>query len=257
MGRRLTRKEIKKKDPVTEALEDIWSFYVENRRMVLIVITIAVAVIAVYMVGSNMYRRSVAERSLAMKNAMEIFNAKIDTKVKKAQNGVYPTLRAKYKDALKAFEKLEKDYGSSSTGKRASFYKAICLRELGKAKEAESILRKLYESSDDKEFKQLVGLALAETLRVEGKYDEALKLYDSFVKESAYIVPPEALKYFKAICLDEMGKYKEAYEVLKKTEEILMKRKAEEQYYSSFENNINKLLQRVKSRAEANGIKLS
>lgn len=256
MGRRLTRKEIKKKDPVTDILQKIWSFCLENKKLATIAVAAVLGAIVIYMVGDMVYTRSAASRSVAMKQAMTTFNAKVDPAQKEPGENVFTTNAAKYTAALASFTKVESELGSSGEGLFASYYKGLCLRELGRYPEAEATLKKVVEQMDEGRLKQIALLGLAETLRAQKKYDEAIQRFTELEKMAGTVVPFEAVCYSKALCLEEKGKVKEAYDLVQATYKTIQEKKRE-QYQTPYEAQISSLMARLKAKLLATGVAVS
>lgn len=241
---------MKKKDPITEILLELWTWMMDNRRTVYIGVTVLLAAVVVYMVGSMWYQRSQSSHSQAMQKALDIYEAKVEPTQKEPKENVYPTSEAKFNAALKAFEEVEKNEGTSETGLMASYYKAVCLRELGRQAESAAVLGKLEKEVDDSRQRQVIRFALAEIDRSMGKYDEAIRLLDSLEKEPDTVFSTEALAYNKALCLDEQGKYKEATELLQSTQARIQEKKSADQYYTPYETVISDLLAALKAKMQ-------
>jgi len=245
VGRRLTRKEIKKRDPITETLVGVWTWMVENRRAALTVVGIVLGAVVLYYVGTLWYGRSQSTRTLAMQKALEVYDGRVDPAAKEPKDNVFPTAQAKFSAALKSFQEIESSEGSSAEGLMATYYKAACLRELGRVAEAEAALTKILPEVDDKRQLQVVQLALAETYRAGGKYDDALRTLDQLEKAENPAFSTEAIAYTRALCLEEKGKFQDALNLLKNTQtRIEEKKRSNQQYYSPYENAIT---QRIES----------
>jgi predicted negative regulator of RcsB-dependent stress response len=186
-----------------------------------------------------------------MQEAREIFNARVDASLKAPAEGVYPSEAAKSEAALKAFAKVEQEFGSAAEGRQAAYYKGVCQRELGRPADAEKTFRSLLPDGDDPFFTQVVKLALAETLRVQGKHDEALRLLDEVGKIPTAAISSESVAYAKSICLEEKGSVKEAYEILKATKASLDERRKSEEYFSPYESAITSRMEILKARLDS------
>jgi predicted negative regulator of RcsB-dependent stress response len=245
VGRRLTRKEIKKKDPITESLVGVWTWMVENRRVALIAIGIVLGAVVLYYVGSMWHSRSQSTRSLAMQKALEVYDGRVDPSAKEPKDNVFPTAQAKFSAALKTFQEIESSEGKSADGVLATYYKAACLRELGRVAEAEAALTQILPEVDDQHQLQVVQMALAETYRAGGKYDDALRMLDQLEKAENPAFSTEAIAYTRALCLEEKGKYQDALNLLQNTRtRIEEKKRSDPQYYTPYENAI---IQRIES----------
>jgi len=248
VGKRLTRKEIKKKDPITEALQKFWALCLENRRYLVIGLSVILGAIIVVMLGTLWYNRSQSSRATALQEAREIYNARVDTTLKAPQDGAYPSETAKYEAALKAFQSVEQNYGSAQEGLLATYYKGVCQRELGRAADAEKTFRAVLQDADDPFMAQVVKLALAETLRVQRKYDEALPLLNELSQATNPAVTSESVAYTKALCLEEKGSFKEAYDVLKAAKAALDEKGKSGDYVSPYESVISSRIDFLKAR---------
>ncbi len=250
MGRRLTRKEIKKKDPITESLEQMWTYYQDNKRLILMALTVVLAVVVVVMVGRMLYTRSVNSRAISIHNAMKIYDAQVDPKQTTPKEGVYKSETDKYKAALAEFEKLADEYGSSHTGQIATYYKGICLRTLGKLADSETTLKGVLDETDDSEFRQVVQMALAETYRDQAKYKEADTIYDELLKSEHLLLPRETVVYAKSINVAESGNVPAAIKLLQRAyDDIQAKKKEDAQYYTPLEKSIKDRLDLLKAKA--------
>jgi predicted negative regulator of RcsB-dependent stress response len=245
VGRRLTRKEMKKKDPITEMLVGVWTWMVDNRRTALTAVGIVLGAVVLYYVGSMWYSRSQSTRSLAMQKALDVYDGRVDPSAKEPKDNVFPTAQAKFSAALKTFQEIESSEGKSADGVLATYYKAACLRELGRVAEAETALTQILPEVDDKHQLQVVQMALAETYRAGGKYDDALRTLDQLEKAENPAFSTEAIAYTRALCLEEKGKYQDALNLLQSTRtRIEEKKRSNQQYYTPYENAIT---QRIES----------
>ncbi len=251
MGRRLTRKEIKKKDPITETLVGVWTWMMDNRRTALTAVGIVLGAVVLYYIGSTWYSRSQSTRSLAMQKALEIYDGTVDASAKAPKDNVFPTDQAKFTAALKSFQEIEASEGKSADGLLATYYKAACLRELGRVKEAEAALVQLLPEVDDKLQLQVVQMALAETYRAGGKYDDALRTLDQLEKAENSAFSTEALAYTRALCLEEKGQYQDALNLLQSTRtRIEEKKRSNQQYYTPYENAITQQIESLRTRVQ-------
>lgn len=251
MGRRLTRKEIKKKDPITETLVSIWTWMVDNRRTALTAVGIVLAAVVLYYIGSTWYSRSQSTRSLAMQKALDTYDGKVDPSVKEPRDDTFPSAQAKFSAALKAFQEIESSEGKSADGLLATYYKAACLRELGRVAEAETALAQLLPEVEDKNQLQVVQMALAETYRAGGKYDDALRTLDQLEKADNPAFSTEAIAFARAQCLEAKGKYQDALNLLQSTQtRIEEKKRTNQQYYTPYENSITQQIESLRARIQ-------
>lgn len=90
-------------------------------------------------------------------------------------------------------DQVAKTYPATVEGDTAAILSATCLRRLGKLAEAEALLQAPLPSVPEGQMKQIAKMSLAETLRLEKKFDEALKLVDEIEKAPTPILSKDTL----------------------------------------------------------------
>jgi tetratricopeptide (TPR) repeat protein len=267
LGRRLTRKEIKRKDPVTEALENFWQYFVENRRFLLMTVTGVLVVIVLVVVGQRIYESSVTASSQAVEKAGELY-WKItmgEDEAAPADEAAAPDVtpekaaESKKKKELNELQELSDEFSPSGfSGAVVNYYRGITLRDSGNPEEAIATLQKTLAADPEPELAMVVRLALAETYRKQGNYDDALKLYDEVAAFEPTNFPKDMVALQKSVCMEEAGRMKEAYDVmldLQKSYED--KRKDNPQFASPLETQVRTRIGLLKARLKAQGVEIS
>ncbi|MBN2430035.1 MAG: tetratricopeptide repeat protein [Acidobacteria bacterium] len=269
MGRRLTRKEIKRKDPVTEALENFWQYFVANRRFLLMTITGVLIVLVLVIVGQRIYDNSVTTSSQAVEQAGKLYwqiafadeETAADTGDETDPASVTPENAPdkSQRKNMKELQELADEFSPSGfTGTLVNYYKGISLRDTGNPEEAAQTLEATLAGNPDPEMALVVRLALAETYRRQGKYDEALKQFEQARQVETTNFPPDMILLQKSVCLEEAGRRKEAYDVMKTLRESYEeKRKENPQFASPLESQVRLRISLLEARLKADGVDLS
>lgn len=257
MSERLTRKEIQHADPIGESLRNAWAYIQENRRLVYGVVGAAVCVGVIWVSAGMITDHFSSARSYTLSKAMVPYFGRVDATLKSATAEAYPTEKARDEASVKALAQAEQELGSSADGLRATYFKAMSLRNLGRYDEAVQGFRKVAEDADAKTG-AFARMALAETLRGQKKYDEANKLYDELLASSSLPFTAEAVKSAKAQNLEDAGKFQEAYKLLKETMDQLKKpSNSPEQSFSPYSAEMEQRMETLRIRLAAQGIKVS
>lgn len=252
MGKRLTRKDIKKKDPITEFLQGLWNTGLENRKYIVIAVSVVLGAIVLYLAFTMLYLNSAANRAQALQKAMDVYGAKVDTTLTQKKDDTYPSAEAKFKDALAGFQKVSGEYGTSEEGLLASYYESVCLRELGRPAEAEPKLKQVVEEWGSSQMGQVARMALADVYRSQRKYGEAVQILDSLEKEAAPVFSAESIVFTRASYLEAQGKYQAALDLLKKAQEgIKERRKSDEKFASPYESAIARRIEILKAKLDS------
>ncbi len=215
-------------------MERLLSFgsYIWNHQKLFFVALVAVVLVVLGVWGYRMFSsRTAMARAAALDKAMETF-----TLVEAISAEEAPTteeMTAKLNAAYKALDQVAKTYPATVEGDTAAILSATCLRRLGKLAEAEALLRKILPSVPDGQMKQIAKMSLAETLRLEKKFDEALKLVDEIEKAPTPMLSKDTLLIEKSVLLEEAGKIEESYKILSEIVTRLEKAKPNEDVSAS------------------------
>ncbi len=189
MAQHILRKDLKK-DEIREKLVSGVESVASHQQALWIVIAAALAV-ALAVFGWNTYAgRQTAKASMALDDALKIFQARIRT----AGEPVDPTEvtyldeKNKFTDADKKFLAVAGQYGRTKPGQMADYYAALSDVQLKQYADAEKNLNQVISGGDE----NLAGLAkfqLAEVYLRENKGAQAVDLYKQLSDKPGVFVP--------------------------------------------------------------------
>jgi TolA-binding protein len=107
--------------------------------------------------------------------------------------GTYPTIEARSRAALQAFEEVARDYPSTPAGIAARYHAAGHMLALGQAVEAEARFRELAGDSDAGLYATMSRMGIAEALLAQNKYDEAIGILTELAAEREAAVPVDGV----------------------------------------------------------------
>jgi predicted negative regulator of RcsB-dependent stress response len=190
----LTRKELKQ-DKIHDALEHSAEAVYTHKQTSIIVLAVVLIVAASYGVWSVYHERQTAAASGAFDTAMKAYSGHIGSAPDPAEAGEqsYADEAARSNDALAKFTVVADKYPSTSPGRLARYYAALCLEDLDKENQALEELKKISNGSD----KELASMAQYQTAVLysrTGKPDDAAKIYRALAdKPSVFVTRPLAL----------------------------------------------------------------
>lgn len=161
----------------------------------------------------NSWRNSKAEEARqALGRAIEISQASINaTPVAGSTSISFPSEAERAKRAVEEFRQVEAKY-SGTTREMARYFAANSLLTLDRPK-AIGELQSLSQNSDQT-VATLAKFAIAQAHEADGKYDEALALYNELAKLNSTIITPETANLRIASVYEKQGKRKEAADLL-------------------------------------------
>ncbi|MBP7868283.1 MAG: tetratricopeptide repeat protein [Acidobacteria bacterium] len=240
-----------------EQLLSIWTYLNTHQKLLLYLGIGVVAVVLGYYGYQLVASRSAMARTAALNKALEAYSS-VDAGNPGEKPPTPEEINAKLNAALKALDQVARDYPSSPEGLSATILKASCLRRLGKLPEAEAELRKVIERTGEDQTRQVARMSLAETLRLQKKYDDAVRVYDELGKEPRLIVSKENLLLDKAQTLEEAGKLEVAYSILSGLVQSLEKVKPEDEEGPAVSlDDVRARLESLKTKMLEKGIKIS
>jgi TolA-binding protein len=138
------------------------------------------------------HRNQQAER--AMTEAMALYRAPTAADIPEGgtppTGPVHATSAERYQKSAAAFEGVASRYGSTSAGRRARYFEALCRIELGDHAAADKALQDIAARKDRSAVEPtLARLALAESYRRQAKLDAALEEYKRIVDDPASVLP--------------------------------------------------------------------
>jgi hypothetical protein len=190
----LSRKELKQ-DRIHDALEHSAEAVYTHKQTSIIVLAVVLIVAAAYGGWSVYHERQTASASAQFDIAMKAYSGHIGSSPDQAEAGEpsYADEAARSNDALAKFTVVADKYPSTSPGRLARYYAALCLEYLDKENQALEELKKISNGSD----KELASMAQYQTAVLysrTGKADEAAKIYRALAdKPSVLVTRPLAL----------------------------------------------------------------
>jgi tetratricopeptide (TPR) repeat protein len=201
-----------KRDEVGEALQEAKGLLTRSE-----VVKPALAVIGLFLVLGGLYygqkfRAGSAES--AFSRATEVFHAEVGTVLSAvpASGEAFKTANEKYEKALAMFDQVAKSYSSMPAGRRARYYSALCLVELGRTKEAEEALKQIAALKDASALEPAMArLRLAELVSQQpGREQDAVNFYKALIGDEASGLPKDRLLFGLAESLESAGEKLEA-----------------------------------------------
>ena len=189
MPQHISRKELKK-DEIRETLSHGAEAIASHQRALWIYGGVA-AFVVLAVLGWRYYSQTqTAKASVALADAMKVYQARIRTASEPAQPGeiTYVDEKNKYSDAVKEFTNVAKRYSGTRPGQLARYYAALSLEKLGRYDEAENDLKSL-ESSRDESLSALARFKLTQVYDEAGKGPQAVQLYQDLSNKPSLFVP--------------------------------------------------------------------
>ena len=169
----------------------------------------ALAVAGLALVLAGLYygqglRASKAESAFA--RATEVFHAEVGPLASPASGQAFKTSNEKLEQAKTMFDEVATSYSSMPAGKRAQYYSALCLAELGRTKEAEAALEIVASRRDPNSIEPAMArLRLAELVLQDGRATDAVSRYKSMIDDVASGLPKDRLIFGLATSLEAAG----------------------------------------------------
>jgi TolA-binding protein len=169
----------------------------------------ALAVLALVLVLFGLYygqkfRAGQAESAFA--RATEVFHAEVGPLAPSSPGQTFKTANEKFEKAKTMFDEVASAYGSMPAGKRARYYSALCLAELGRNQEAEAALKEVAARRDPGALEPAMArLRLADLLLQTGRGREAADFYKALIADEGSGLPKDRLLFGLAASLDAAG----------------------------------------------------
>lgn len=149
-----------------------------------------VVVLAALIVGIVSYEHRSAEASVALGQALEIYNTAL-RQPGEPDDGTYLTIADRSKAANAKFVQVADQYGSLEAGRTARYFAGLTDIDLGKTADAESNLKSV-STSWNKDLASLAKVALAGLYVQTGKTSQAVDLYKQIIAKPTDTVPAAA-----------------------------------------------------------------
>ena len=195
-----------RRDELGEAVEEAKGFFSRPE-----VVKPALAVAALFLVLIGLYtaqrfRASAAESAFA--RATEVYHADVDAAAAgpSSTGEKYKTSTEKFQKAKGMFDDVAKSYASAPAGRRARYYSALCLVELGQYDAAETALNAIASLRDPGAIEPAMARArLGEVLLKGGRAKEAVAHYKALLGDDASGVPHDQILFGLATSLEAAG----------------------------------------------------
>ncbi len=188
------RKELQR-DEVGEAVQEARGFLSRPE-----VVKPALVVIGLLLVLGGLYfgqkfRAASAESAFA--RATEVYHAPVEEGAP-GTPGVetFKTSSEKYQKAKALFDQVASSYGSLPAGRRARYYSALCVLEMGQLTQAEELLKPIAELKDPRALEPAMArLRLAEVALQAGRPKDAVAFYKALIADDASGIPKDRLMF--------------------------------------------------------------
>lgn len=190
------------------------NWYQKNKDKAML--AVGVVLVGVVLTGGYFWwqNRSAEQAGELMGVAMTIYQAPIvpPSSVPGAvqQPGSYPSEKARYEAALKAFQDVANTYGSSPSGIAARYHSAETLFSLGRLNEAHQAYQMVIDKGGSSVYGSMAKLGLASTMLAEGQGDQAVKTYEELAAVRDGIVPVDGVLMQLGKAYEKLGKKSEA-----------------------------------------------
>lgn len=130
--------------------------------------------------------------------------------------GTYPTDQARQEAALQTFQQVATQYPSTSAGLTARYQMGIALMTLGRLPEAEQSFTAVADKGGSSLYGSMARLGRAESLRYQGKFDDAIKTLTDLAAERDGMLPVDGILMQLAQTCLKAGKTQEARAAFKR-----------------------------------------
>ncbi|MBK5254855.1 MAG: tetratricopeptide repeat protein [Vicinamibacteria bacterium] len=202
-------KELKKelqRDEIGDALKGARGFMIRPE-----VVKAALAVLGLVLVLSGLYygqKFRVSQAESAFARATEVFHAEVGALAPAPGSAgqTFQTSAEKFEKAKTMFDDVAKGYSSMPAGKRARYYSALCLAELGRIQEAEAALKEVADRRDPGALEPAMArLRLADLVLQDGRAQDAASQYKALIDDAASGLPKDRLIFGLASALEASG----------------------------------------------------
>ena len=205
------KREIKGNDPLQLATQNSLQWAGQNRRAVLLVSGIALALVALLLIGYGLFQHSTTAAQTAFGEAMQTYQ----TPLVRADQPLPPgmkTFNTAKERALKAnaqFLAVANGHSLTEPGKLALYFAGLTYMESDQNGPAEDTLKKVAGSWNG-DISAIGKMTLAERYQQTGRTDQAVGLYQELAKGSATTVPPGLAQLQLAALYNAQGKTEDA-----------------------------------------------
>ncbi len=206
--RRITRKAMKQKDEFQTKAEKATEWILEQGwKKVSMVLVGAAALLMLVVVASHMMDSRSEEASYEYSKAYRLYS-----ETRGASGSEFIPNKDKLEEAVKAFDEVIKDYGSTFYGEMAQYFKAQSLFELGREDEGMKLAEKLFAEADEDIVKNKAGFFLAQKYIAEDNFEKARVIYDELKSDMNSMMNPNEIYYKSAELYEKEGETEKASE---------------------------------------------
>lgn len=198
MADHISRKELKQ-DKIHDAIEHGAEAFYLHKQLAMIVMVVMIAGAILWGSWSLYHERQSAAASADLSAAMKAYAGRIGgaPDPQDPSDVAYADEAARANDALNKFTVVANKYPSTTSGKQARYYAALCLEDLDRQNQALEELKKV-RSSGNKELADMAQYQTAVIYARSGKPDDAAKNFRELAEKRSIFVP-------RALALLELG----------------------------------------------------
>jgi TolA-binding protein len=130
--------------------------------------------------------------------------------------GTFPTEQARAEAALKAFQQIATEFGSSKVGVTARYHTGVALMSLGRFPEAQQAFEQTAADAGSSVYGPMSKMGRGEALLAAGKYDDAIKAFTELSGDRDGALPIDGVLMQLARTFSKAGKVKEARATFKR-----------------------------------------
>ncbi len=186
----------------------------ENRKSVIVTVSLLLAVILVVVLGVVVYNNRSEAASVAFGNAMAAYQTPLAQPGQAVPPGVktYASAAERAKAANALFLDVAHKYGMEPDGKNALYFAGLTYIEAGQTQSAEDTLKKV-ASGWNSDLSGLAKDSLAELYRTTGRDAQAIDLYNQLIAKPTTTVPAGLAQLQLADLYTAEGKTAEARKI--------------------------------------------
>lgn len=196
-GGRLTRKEMVQEDQIHFTMNRILEFVLDNAKALAGILGAFVLLILGIYFFMDYRSGNRQEIQASLGQAMEKFQAEVGES--SSDNSVallskrYKTETEKYNDALSAFSAVAVKAQGTALYPIARYHEGLCMLELGKKSEFQSVMEQLIQSKENADIASLATLAVAENYLADGVAEKATEYYEKILQDNQNNLPKDTI----------------------------------------------------------------
>jgi tetratricopeptide (TPR) repeat protein len=222
--RRLTRKEIKKKDEFISTIDHIYNFFAplvtKHKREIALAVVIIVVVIAGF-IGWRYYRKDMEKRAQVMLFIpVKVYHLPVEGEAEKSRMRDdlprFSSFPEKFQYVYDELQKVIDRYPGSNAAAEARYYQGLCYFKMGRFELAVKKFNECLDRRPPKRIYILSSYTLGETCEGLSKYDEAVSLYQRVLDKGGDVVPEDESLWRIASCYLKKGEEEKALPLLQR-----------------------------------------